>query len=52
MSEMEYCPLGPSELSVSAVSLGTWVIGGLGWRIDAQDLDKIEQIVAGLTDLE
>jgi aryl-alcohol dehydrogenase-like predicted oxidoreductase len=26
--------------------------GGAGWRIGQQDLDEIEQIVAGLTDLE
>jgi aryl-alcohol dehydrogenase-like predicted oxidoreductase len=26
--------------------------GGAGWRIDQEDLDAIEEIVAGLTDLE
>jgi len=31
MSEMEYRPLGKSGLEVSAVCLGTWAIGGLGW---------------------
>jgi aryl-alcohol dehydrogenase-like predicted oxidoreductase len=24
--------------------------GGAGWRIEQEDLDEIEQIVAGLTD--
>ena len=31
MQEIEVRPLGTSGLMVSAVALGTWAIGGLGW---------------------
>jgi aryl-alcohol dehydrogenase-like predicted oxidoreductase len=35
---MEYRPLGTSGLRVSAVSLGTWAIGGQGWgAVDDQE---------------
>jgi len=31
MTDMEYRPLGTSGVMVSAVSIGTWAIGGLDW---------------------
>jgi len=43
MSDMEYRPLGESGLMVSAVCLGTWVIGGIGWG-EVKDRDSIAAI--------
>jgi aryl-alcohol dehydrogenase-like predicted oxidoreductase len=37
MADMEYRPLGTSGLMVSAVSIGTWAIGGLGWGVVDDD---------------
>ena len=37
MADMEVRPLGTSGLEVSAVCLGTWAIGGIGWgEVDDQ----------------
>jgi aryl-alcohol dehydrogenase-like predicted oxidoreductase len=44
---MEYRPLGTSGLEVSAVSLGTWAIGGLGWT-GVEDPASIAAIRAAL----
>ena len=43
MSDMEYTQLGESGLMVSAVSLGTWAIGGRGWG-EVNDRDSIAAI--------
>jgi aryl-alcohol dehydrogenase-like predicted oxidoreductase len=40
---MEYRPLGTSGLKVSAVSIGTWAIGGENWG-DVQDEESIAAI--------
>jgi len=44
---MEYRTLGKSDLSVSAVSLGTWVTGGWWWggSDDAQSIDAIRRSI-------
>jgi aryl-alcohol dehydrogenase-like predicted oxidoreductase len=47
MSGMEYRPLGGSGLSVSAVSLGTWAIGGDNWG-EVNDEDSVAAIQKAL----
>jgi len=43
MPDMEYRPLGKSDLMVSSVCLGTWAIGGMGWG-EVNDRDSIAAI--------
>jgi aryl-alcohol dehydrogenase-like predicted oxidoreductase len=40
MSNMEQRTLGPSGLNVSAVSLGTWAIGGDNWGAVNDDFSR------------
>ncbi len=47
MSNMEYRLLGKSGLNVSAVSLGTWAIGGENWG-EVNDRDSIAAIQKAL----
>ncbi len=44
---MEYRKLGPSDLEVSAVGLGTWVMGGWMWG-DSEDREAEQAIEASL----
>ena len=52
MTNMEYRPLGTSGLMVSAVSIGTWAIGGENWG-EVNDQDSVaairEAIDVGMT---
>jgi aryl-alcohol dehydrogenase-like predicted oxidoreductase len=43
MANMEYRPLGTSDIKVSAVCLGTWAIGGQNWG-DVDDENSIAAI--------
>ena len=45
---MQYRKLGKTDIDVSAVSLGTWAIGGGQWWGDTDEQEAIEAIHAGL----
>lgn len=47
MSNMEQRPLGTSGINVSAVSIGTWAIGGENWG-EVNDQDSIAAIRAAI----
>lgn len=45
---MEYRKLGTTDIKISAISLGTWAVGGGKWWGDTNEREAIEAIHAGL----